>query len=350
MPPKMTTRIADRPAASRGGGTGGRAGRGGGRTRGRSGDQGNGDQGRSEGNDRYQTVMSPMTTSRGGAIVYTCWIKKMELVQDISGCRDSQKVKYTAVTPKGKRIERYVYGLALQIRGMVAATKPKTIQKAMQIAGTLNDKALRNGSIKKNYEKRGNGGEHNKDRNVRYDNKRTRTGNAYATTTNPVGRENTGCGNQENQARGRAFMLGAEKARQDPNIMKGIELSDLGFSYEIEKASEQLVEIDKAEIICHEKMVRIPLLDGKALRVLGEKPIEKVRQLMSAKAKGEKQEEVVEVKDFPKVFPDDLSGLPPVWEIEFQIELVYGAMPVAKSSYRLAPFELEDLSGQLKEL
>ncbi|GKF48969.1 reverse transcriptase domain-containing protein, partial [Tanacetum coccineum] len=50
----------------------------------------------------------------------------------------------------------------------------------------------RNGSIKKNPEKRGNRGEPSKDRNVRDDNKRTRTGNAYATTTNPVGRENTG--------------------------------------------------------------------------------------------------------------------------------------------------------------
>ncbi|GKE82394.1 hypothetical protein Tco_1552394 [Tanacetum coccineum] len=80
------------------------------------------------------------------------------------------------VTPEGKRIERYVYGLALQIRGILATTKPKTIQKAMQIAGTLTDEALRNGSIKKNHEKRGNGGELSRDRNVRDDNKRTRTG------------------------------------------------------------------------------------------------------------------------------------------------------------------------------
>ncbi|GKD02057.1 putative reverse transcriptase domain-containing protein [Tanacetum coccineum] len=66
----------------------------------------------------------------------------------------------------------------------------------------------------------------------------------------------------------------------------------------------------KAEIICHEKLVRIPLLDGKVLRVLGEKLEEKVRQLMSAKAKEKKKEEIVVVKDFPKVFPDVLSGLP----------------------------------------
>ncbi|GJY25663.1 reverse transcriptase domain-containing protein [Tanacetum coccineum] len=62
------------------------------------------------------------------------------------------------VTLEGKRIERYVYGLAPQIRGIVAATEPKTIQKAVQIAGTLTDEALRNDTIKKNPEKRGNGG------------------------------------------------------------------------------------------------------------------------------------------------------------------------------------------------
>ncbi|GKF48802.1 hypothetical protein Tco_0142053, partial [Tanacetum coccineum] len=97
----------------------------------------------------------------------------------------------------------------------------------------------RNGSIKK-VEKRGNVGEPSKDKNGRDDNKRTRTGNAFATTVNHVGRENTG-----NQARGRTFMLGAEEARQDLNIVTSLEPSDLGFKYEIEIASGQLIEIDK---------------------------------------------------------------------------------------------------------
>ncbi|GJW89383.1 hypothetical protein Tco_0164723, partial [Tanacetum coccineum] len=52
-------------------------------------------------------------------------------------------------------------------------------------------------------------------------------------------------GNQENQARGRAFMLGAEEACQDPNIVMGLEPNDLGFRYEIKIANGQLVEIDK---------------------------------------------------------------------------------------------------------
>ncbi|GKD66687.1 reverse transcriptase domain-containing protein [Tanacetum coccineum] len=61
-------------------------------------------------------------------------------------------------------------------------------------------------------------------------------------------------------------------------------------------------------------------------------------------------ERVVVVRYFPEVFPDDLSGLPPLWEIEFQIELISGAVPVSKSPYRLAPSELDELSKQLKEL
>ncbi|GKF62693.1 hypothetical protein Tco_0182747, partial [Tanacetum coccineum] len=74
---------------------------------------------------------------------------------------------------------------------MVAAIESKTIQKAVQISGALTDEAVRNRSIKK-VEKRGNVGEPSKDKNGRYDNKRTRTGNAFATTANPIRRDNTG--------------------------------------------------------------------------------------------------------------------------------------------------------------
>ncbi|GJW07331.1 hypothetical protein Tco_1569754 [Tanacetum coccineum] len=67
-------------------------------------------------------------------------------------------------------------------------------------------------------------------------------------------------------------------------------------------------------------------------------------------ASDKKQEEIVVVRDFPEVFPDNLSGIPPIREIKLWIELTPGATPVAKSPYRLAPSELEELSGQLKEL
>nr|GEX01411.1 hypothetical protein [Tanacetum cinerariifolium] len=80
----------------------------------------------------------------------------------------------------------------------------------------------------------------------------------------------------------------------------GIEPSELGFGYEIEIASRQLVDIDKAEIICHEQVARIPLLDGKVLRVLGERPEEKARLLVNVKTRDKKQREIVMVRDFLK--------------------------------------------------
>nr|GEV83011.1 hypothetical protein [Tanacetum cinerariifolium] len=257
-------------------------------------------------------------------------------------------------------------------------------------------KIERNGSIKK-VEKRGNMGEPSKDKNGRDDNKRTRTGNAFATTANPIGRHNTdawpkyhlakdysdvprnvnpvnarnptvrtcyecgsadhGHGNQGNQSRGRAFMLGAEEARQDPNIVTGIEPSELGFRYEIEIASGQLVEIDKVikgcklEIEGHVFDIDLIPFGHRIFDVIiGERPEEKARLLMSAKTRDNKQEDIVVVRDFFEVFLDDLSRLSPLRKIKFQIELIPRAVLVAKSPYRLAPSKLEELSGQLKEL
>nr|GFC79544.1 hypothetical protein [Tanacetum cinerariifolium] len=66
------------------------------------------------------------------------------------------------------KIERYMYGLAPQIRRMVVATEPKNMQKPMQISGALIDEAFWNGSIKK-VKKRGNVREHSKDINGRDD-------------------------------------------------------------------------------------------------------------------------------------------------------------------------------------
>ncbi|GKA47914.1 putative reverse transcriptase domain-containing protein [Tanacetum coccineum] len=388
------------------------------------------------------------------------------------------------VTPKNKRIERYIYGLVLRIRVMVAATEPTTIQSDVLKARMITNEAIRNGALKKVTEKRGNNGEPSRDRNARNDNKRSRTGRAFATITNSVRKEYTGMapkctncnyqhqpevpcrlctncnrfghiskdcrvrprivnplnarnptaargacfkcggthhykaaclrlnrapkpggncpnqvmaieggqghGNNGNRARGRAFMIGAEEARQDPNIVTStftlnnhyamtlfnsgvdysfvsttfiplldIEPSNLGFSYEIKIASVQLVEINnvvrgckleieghifdidlipighrsfdvivgmdwlsmiKAEIIFHEKVVKIPPPNGEILRVLREKPKEKVRHSKSAKVKEQKLKDIVVIRNF------------------------------SESPYRLAPFEMEELSSQLREL
>ncbi|GKD56731.1 putative reverse transcriptase domain-containing protein [Tanacetum coccineum] len=304
------------------------------------------------------------------------------------------------VTPKNKRIERYIYGLAPQIRGMVAATEPATIQKVVQKAGTLTNEAVRNGSLKRNTEKivrREYTGTTPKCRNC----------NLHHLLESPC-RACFSCnhlGHLAKDCRVVPRMVNLVNARNPtaacraclnvviPIISRqhvlGIETSNLGFSYEIEIASGQLVEIDKvirgckleievhtfnidlipfgsgsfdvlvgmdwlskhkAEIICHEKVVRIPLRNGKTLIVIGERPEEKVRHLSSAKTKEQKKEDIVVVRNFSEVFPDDLSGLPPYREIKFRIDLILGAILVKKSPYRLAPSEMKELSGQLKEI
>ncbi|GKA46125.1 putative reverse transcriptase domain-containing protein [Tanacetum coccineum] len=169
-------------------------------------------------------------------------------------------------------------------------------------------------------------------------------------------------------------MLGAEEARQDLNIvtstftlndhyattffdsgadynfvsttfipMLDIKPSDLGFSYEIEIASRQLVEIDKVikgcklEIEGHVfDIILIPFRSGSFDMIIG------MDWLSNHRAEIICHKKVVRIPL--------LGGFPPNREIEFRIELIPEAMPVAKSPDRLAPSELEELSGQLKEL
>nr|GEW12182.1 hypothetical protein [Tanacetum cinerariifolium] len=409
---------------------------------------------------------------KGGAIVYTCWIEKIEPVQDMSGCRENQKVKYTAssfidkeltwwnsqvqtrgrkaafgmtwediktsireelcqnnemkkletkfgcyamvgaghvaytnrfhklsrlvphlVTPENKRIRRYIYGLAPQIRTMVAATEPTIIQSVVQKAGMVTDEAIRNGTLKKITVKRGNNRESSRDgrlgmiirgprlkgcfpqsqtllgrRHFAMDYKARPRMVTLVNTRNPTAAREAcfecgGRGNNGNQACGKAFMMGAEEAHQDPNIMTGIKPSDLAFSYEIEIANGQLIEISKvirdckleieghtfdidlipfghgsfdvivgmdwlirhkAKIVCHKKVVRISLPHGKILRVLGEKCKEKVRYLMSAKTEEQKLKDIVVVRkfyeeriamDFITKFPRTRSGHDAIWVI-----------------------------------
>ncbi|GJW60737.1 putative reverse transcriptase domain-containing protein [Tanacetum coccineum] len=68
------------------------------------------------------------------------------------------------------------------------------------------------------------------------------------------------------------------------------------------------------------------------------------------KSEKKRLEDLPIVRDFPEVFPEDLPGLPPTRQVEFQIDLIPGATPVARAPYRLAPSEMKELSEQLKEL
>ncbi|GJX87971.1 putative reverse transcriptase domain-containing protein [Tanacetum coccineum] len=95
----------------------------------------------------------------------------------------------------------------------------------------------------------------------------------------------------------------------------------------------------QAIIVCAEKIIRCPVF----LAHVTTNEIED-------KSEKKRLEDVPIVRDFPEVFPEDLPGLPPTRQVEFQIDLIPGAAPVARAPYRLAPSEMKELSEQLKEL
>ncbi|GKC88423.1 putative reverse transcriptase domain-containing protein, partial [Tanacetum coccineum] len=68
------------------------------------------------------------------------------------------------------------------------------------------------------------------------------------------------------------------------------------------------------------------------------------------KSKEKQFEDVLIVQDYPEVFPEDLPGIPPTRQVEFQIDLIPCAAPVSRAPYRLAPSEMKELSDQLQEL
>ncbi|GKG18130.1 hypothetical protein Tco_0372428, partial [Tanacetum coccineum] len=65
-----------------------------------------------------------------------------------------------------------------------------------------------------------------------------------------------------------------------------------------------------------------------------------IAHVIEKKSEEKRLETIPVVREFPKVFPEDLPGLPPVRQVEFQIDLMPGAALVARAPYRLAPSEM----------
>ena len=61
-------------------------------------------------------------------------------------------------------------------------------------------------------------------------------------------------------------------------------------------------------------------------------------------------ENILVVKDFPDVFPKELTSIPPKREVDLSIEILPGTAPTFKAPYRMAPIELKELNIQLQEL
>ncbi|GKD68099.1 putative reverse transcriptase domain-containing protein [Tanacetum coccineum] len=129
-----------------------------------------------------------------------------------------------------------------------------------------------------------------------------------------------------------------------------IDLIPFGYgSFDVIVGMDWLSKL-RARIVCYDKIVQIPLFNGEILEVHGERPEGNLKQLKIMKVNEPKLEDIPVVREFPSVFLEELSGLPPSREVEFLIDLILGVVPVAKSPYRLAPTEMQELSNQPKEL
>nr|GEW11704.1 putative reverse transcriptase domain-containing protein [Tanacetum cinerariifolium] len=169
-------------------------------------------------------------------------------------------------------------------------------------------------------------------------------------------------------------------------VLRGCTLGLLGHPLNIDLMPVELgnfdviIDIDwlakyHALIVCDEKVVRIPYgdevliirgdncNDRSKLNIISctktQKYIQKgcqvyLAQVTSKKAKDKLEEKRLEdvpiIQEFSQVFLEDLPGFPPARQVEFQINLVLGAAPIARAPYQLAPAEMQELSTQLEEL
>ncbi|GJS62649.1 putative reverse transcriptase domain-containing protein [Tanacetum coccineum] len=152
---------------------------------------------------------------------------------------------------------------------------------------------------------------------------------------------------------GRAYAI-KDAEPKGPNVVTG--------------ATYELVKYD-AVIFCGEKVVRIPY-GNKMLIVESGKVVSRLKVISCIKARkyvergchlflshvteNKSKEKLLEdvhvICDFPEVFLKELPGLPPPRKVEFRIDLVLGAAPIAHAPYRLAPSEMREFSLQLQEL
>ncbi|GJY10023.1 putative reverse transcriptase domain-containing protein [Tanacetum coccineum] len=223
------------------------------------------------------------------------------------------------------KVERFVGGLPDNIQGKVIAVEPTKLQDAIHIANNLMDQKLKGyaRSAKNKIRLR----HFRKDcPKLRNQNHRNKTGNKNGNKT-----ENQTGGNE---ATTRAYTIEGG-ANPDSNVVTGTFLlnnyhasmlfdsgADRNF---VSSTFSALLDVAPSTL---DTSYVIELADGRILET-NDVPI---------------------VREFLKVFPRDLPGLPPARQVEFQIDLVPGAAPVARAPYRLAPAELQELSTQLQEL
>ncbi|GJX89610.1 putative reverse transcriptase domain-containing protein [Tanacetum coccineum] len=275
-----------------------------------------------------------------GVVGLRRWIEKVEQVFEISKCAEEDKVMFTASTFEGRALTWWngnVHTLGLVNANRIPWTEFKsmmTIEYSPATEIQRMEEELWTLTLKGGYIEDYNNRFHElalmcPDLVPNEKEKVKRTPQAHVSKM------------KEPAERGSSVLFdsGAERSfvslKFTPFI--GIASAALNTSYEVELADGKII-------------VRIPLLNGEILEIHDERPEKDLKSLSCIKADEKRLDDIRTVRDFPEVFPNDLTGVPPMREIEFRIDLIPSALPVVKSPYRLAPSEMQELSNQLKDL
>ncbi|GKD68370.1 putative reverse transcriptase domain-containing protein, partial [Tanacetum coccineum] len=381
------------------------------------------------------------------------WFEKMEIVFSISNCSIDLKKKMTdkyclrgeikkleaelwnLKVKESDKIERYVGSLPDMIHGSVVASKPKTMQEAIEITTELMDKKICTFAERQTENKRKQD-DNQQQQQQQQQNKRQNTGRAYTAGSgekkpyggskplclkcnyhhngpcapkchkcNRVGHlacdcrslANTNASNNQRGTRAaKVYAVGREGTNPDSNVVTGTFLlnnhyasvlfdtsanrsfvsiaftsqiditpSTLDHYYDVELADGRIIRLNTIIRGCTLNFLNhpfnidlMPVELGSLDVIIGMDWLAKYQaanvcaEKIETKDKSEKKllEDVLIVRNFPGVFPKDLTGLPPTRQVEFQIDLIPGVAPVAQAPYRLAPSEMKELSDQLQEL
>ncbi|GKB92165.1 putative reverse transcriptase domain-containing protein [Tanacetum coccineum] len=341
-----------------------------------------------------------------GVVGLTRWIKKMESVFNISGCAIENQVKFATCTLLGaaltwwnsqirtlgpdaysmtwevkgndvptyikrfqeltfictkfvanetKKVDKYISRLPDNICGNIKSARPKTLDETIELANNLMDQKLRiyterqtDNKRKANDSSRNNHGHQQqpfKRQNV------TKVYNMGSGEKKPYGGslpKCTKCHFHHNgpctqkchkcnkvghfacdcRSSGNANVANAQKDNRA--VPKGNGCFECGAPGHFKRDCPKLKNKDGGKWEC----TRLGISAKKE----------------EDKSKGKQLKDVPIIRDFPEVFPEDLPGLPPARPVEFQIDLIPGAAPVARAPYRLASSEMKELSEQLQEL
>ncbi|GJT88863.1 putative reverse transcriptase domain-containing protein [Tanacetum coccineum] len=404
-------------------------------------------------------VVAVLAERTEGVVGLTQWLEKMESVFHISNC--------TVTCQESDVVEKYVGGLPDMIHGSVKASKPKTMQEAIEFATELMDKKILTITECQAENKRKFEDTSRNNQNQQRPFKRNKVARAYtsgpgekkpyggikpiqpAAANNNQRAQGTNqrvltcyeCGaqghfrsnspklknrNQGNQAGNgndvaKAYDVGTAGTNLNSNVVTGtfllnnryasilfdtgadrnfvsttfssfidIILTTLDHGYDVELADDRIIWVNTLIRGCTLNFLNhpfnidlMPVEMGSIDVIIGMEWLAKyhVQQWIRArlniisstktqkyllkgspiflahvttkkaedKLKEKRLEDVPIVQDFPKVFPKDLPSIPSTRQVEFQIDLILGAVPVTRTPYQLAPSKMKELSNQLKE-